>query len=242
MKGQRMAVSQIGTGNWAKVVPPAAALLLAPVALTATSPAGVGALFAAIADPLAVIAGRSPGARQAGALTQSKQRRSTGHRPRTERVLPRLRYPAVGGIGPADYVPSDAIPFGEIGPQAATPIIPIAFEAPVGGGGVGSFTGGAFGGGGIGGGDGGDTTTPMNRSPPTEAVPEPATWAMLMIGMLRAGIGLRRRPAVLSAGCAAATSSNPARRSGKSPPRSARSSSAWGVVGARGTSSRRSGA
>ncbi len=111
-------------------------------------------------------------------------------------MLPRFRYPAVGGIGPADYVPSDAIPFGEIGPQAVTPITPIAFEAPVGGGGVGSFTGGAFGGGGIGGGGGGggDTTTPVNPSPPTEAVPEPATWAMLMLGMLMAGIGLRRRP------------------------------------------------
>ncbi|WP_375392971.1 PEPxxWA-CTERM sorting domain-containing protein [uncultured Sphingomonas sp.] len=196
-----MGFARIGGNAWRQVAGPTAVLLLAPVALTATGPAGVGAVIAAIADPMAVMAGRSPGVRPAGALTQSKQRRLATPGPRSEHVLPRVRQHP-GGVVPADYVPGDAIPFGEIGPEAVTPVTPIAFAAPVGGGGggVGGFTGGAFGGGGGGGGSGsgggGDTSTPVVTTPPlTASVPEPATWATLLLGMAVAGIALRRRPA-----------------------------------------------
>ena len=195
-----MGFALIGGNAWRQVAGPTVVLLLAPVALTATGPAGVGAVIAAIADPMAVIAGRSPGARPAGALTQSKQRRPAAHGPRSEHVLPRVRQHPGGGVVPTDYVPNDAIPFGEIGPEAVTPVTPIAFATPIGGGGVGGFTGGAFGGGGgggIGGGSGGgDTSTPVvTTPPPTASVPEPATWATLLLGMAVAGIALRRRPA-----------------------------------------------
>lgn len=103
-----MGFALIGGKAWRQAAAPAVALLFAPVALVATSPAGAGAVIAAMADPLGLLTRRSPGARPAGALSQSKQRRHAAGRPRRERAQPLTRqHPGgIGGIVSTDYVPA----------------------------------------------------------------------------------------------------------------------------------------
>ncbi|WP_298671029.1 PEPxxWA-CTERM sorting domain-containing protein [uncultured Sphingomonas sp.] len=167
------------------------------------SGAGIGgakaAVMAALADPLAMFTDRSPGARGAGALTQTKERRervASNERSRpepkaapkpltpVERVLTsvRERPPFVdeGGLPFADSAGPIMPPVDFAGPGQTPfgPSIP-PFVPPLGG----------------------NPTPPINPpvNPPTGAVPEPATWGMMLIGFFAVGAALRRRRGALAA-------------------------------------------
>lgn len=181
----------------------AVALTVPAILLFSHSAAVESALAAAVADPAAIMAARSPGPRAAGALTQTKLRYA-GPRAPVERVLggdrtrPAGAAPAPGPdattTGALPVVPANA--FGD--PVAAD--APGVFGTspgltPVGGVPVSGFVPGVGGGGG--GGDGGTGTTPPTTpvDPPVTAVPEPATWLMTIMGFFTIGLGLRRRRA-----------------------------------------------
>lgn len=163
---------------------------------------GKGGIMAALMDPLALFAERSPGERGGGALLSTK-----GALGPSERVLSEVRDRDPGlGDPPADafapVTPEDiaALPDGLPGAGGSS-------GGPPGGGGPGG--GGAPGGPGFspffspftpGGGDPGDPGTvgspPGTTLPPpggVSAVPEPATWAMLILGFFAVGIAVRRR-------------------------------------------------
>lgn len=165
-----------------------------------TDSGGIGAaraaMASALADPLSLFTDRSPGGREPGALTQTKGARERmlaqerehpkgAPKPETpvERVLTSLRerpmvidepgLPFGTAPGPSVSIPQ------VLGPQVASfpgSIIP----------GVPPLTNGSSGGGGSssGGGSSGGTTG---------AIPEPATWAMLLLGFFSIGAVLRRR-------------------------------------------------
>lgn len=156
---------------------------------------------------------RSPGARRYGWLTDSKPRRLVG--PPTERVLssvrPRIAVPSVPDQ-PASFAPPATIVGEPVGPAGVPETIgPDGFPTgPVGPGGTPSGPGFVPGGvppaGGPPGGppdgptDNPPTTPPTN--PPVEppvvpVVPEPATWAMLVVGFAMLGTALRRRRSTL---------------------------------------------
>lgn len=157
--------------------------------------AASAAVTAALADPLSMFTDRSPGGRGAGALTQTKGPRervatNVRHRPPAakpatpvERVLTSLRerppiaadvpdLPFVGN--PTPYVPVSEIVKPPIGPG---PIIPpgppLICCAP-----------------GPGPGPTPPVIPPVN---PPGGVPEPATWAMMIIGFFSVGAAMRRR-------------------------------------------------
>lgn len=189
---------------------PVAALL---VALLASSSAIVGsgstaALAEAVADPLSLIAGRSPGSRPEGALFATKPDRKVV-REAVDAVMPtaRLAQPPMEGsslpettfaaldpgvvplpvgaetfaAGPAPEVAVAGMPGGPIfdGPTAGL-IIPI-------GGGTDSPSGGPTP-------DCCTSDTPTDPDTPlVPAVPEPSTWAMLILGFFMVGATLRAR-------------------------------------------------
>jgi hypothetical protein len=224
----------------------ALALLTVAVAgstAVATNDVARGAVVSALADPLAVMAGRSPGTRSAGALTQTK----AGVRPvetaeavppfvPTERVLSGGRVPeapttfvdvpAIGGpfepAPPSDSFPG-LVPAGPGGAFLPQPGSFVGFPPPIGGGGTvppgdnGVVVPPVDGGtvvppvdGGTVVPPGGDTSVnppippatnppipPVTVTepplPPISPVPEPASWAMLIIGFMAIGASLRRR-------------------------------------------------
>jgi hypothetical protein len=157
-------------------------------------------IIAALADPLSLFAARSPGERGAGALLSTKP-----------------------GLGPAERVLSevrDRDPAAGDAPPAADPLTPADVAALSDGiPGAGGLPGGTGGAGGApafaspffapfapGGGDPGDpglVGSPPPGGPPgiippppgggISAVPEPATWAMMILGFFGAGAALRRR-------------------------------------------------
>lgn len=155
---------------------------------------------------------RSPGARRYGWLTDSKPRRLVG--PPTERVLssvrPRIAVPSVPDL-PASFAPPATIVDGEpVGPAGIPGTIgPDGFPTgPVGGGntptGPGFVPGVVAPPGGTpnnpGNPDNPPTTPPTNppvQPPVIPAVPEPATWAMLVMGFAMLGATLRRRRSFL---------------------------------------------
>lgn len=193
--------------RWAVV--PVAAVGAIPVLDVATGGSGGAAVLAALADPLSVLAARSPGARPEGALTQSKPRKAG---PADERDLdnvltrPLDRFAApTAGAAPGAIVPEAVA---DAAPVAASDTF--ADQGPVP-----QFTGGGFlpqsgivitpdiGGGGGGGGGGSpgtvgtappDTVTPV--VPVTASVPEPATWLTMLLGFGAVGgmLRSRRRP------------------------------------------------
>lgn len=158
----------------------------------AAGKAGRAGLMAALEDPLALFAERSPGERGGGALLSTKPGGPT------ERVLSEVRDrdPAAGDAGPIPpATPEDlaALPNG----------LPNEDSLPGGGGGPG---GGAPGPGAFspsfapfpqGPNDPPDPGIIPGVPPPPgggiSAVPEPATWAMLVLGFLGVGAVLRRR-------------------------------------------------
>lgn len=150
-------------------------------------------------DPSTVLADRSPGARSPGALYQSKPAYPTAA------LVPSLAS-TLAGDQPPDYAPPATLPTALPATVLDTfPIAPTQFAAlpfppdliapggglppgiwfippPVG------FISGGGGGGGI---------APSNpEAPPVASVPEPATWAAMLVGFLAIGGALRRRPAL----------------------------------------------
>jgi hypothetical protein len=168
---------------------------------TAAGKAGRTGIIAALADPLALFAARSPGERGAGALLSTKPGGPA------ERVLSEVRDrdpaagdpPAdpVGPITPDDVaalgngLPSDgALPGGAGGPgDGGAPGGGSPFFAP--------FTPPSFGGAPRDPDAGGPPPGGPGIIPPpplggVSTVPEPATWAMLILGFFGAGAALRR--------------------------------------------------
>lgn len=159
------------------------------------------AVAAALRNPLSVLEGRSPGARVGGALFQTKQRRAAAQRARPippglvphERVLAMTRSrPAASPVAPlGDAVPDLAL-LGQPGDLFAVPNVPAPSGAP------------AFDVPGFSFGDApGFAAEPQNPSQPGTpvpegpgpAVPEPATWLMMILGMGAIGGMLRGRRA-----------------------------------------------
>ncbi|OYW46575.1 MAG: hypothetical protein B7Z08_12095 [Sphingomonadales bacterium 32-68-7] len=192
----------------------AAILLLAasvPVALSVNSSRADAAPNAGVtagtgSDALADLENRSPGERLVGVAMKAARAvsQALGVSPaepekRAERALPRPPA-APAGEEIAFAIPDPAAPLlpteapelaglpGELGPLASLP-------GP-------SFSGGfgyvpvSGGGGSIGGGGGPGGTTPGGEgggAPPVSAVPEPATWAMMIMGFGLLGGAMRRQ-------------------------------------------------
>ncbi len=178
---------------------------------------GISAIAAAVRDPASLFSERSPGVRAPGAKFQTKP----GHVPSAYSAFADPARPAVPPAAgtsepepsafaamtpetPAETIPvpgpfSEAVPPAGIpGPFFAPPSNP--FIPPVG----------IPGGGGGGGGNAPDPTTPTTPTdptnppvtPPTGAVPEPATWAMLVLGFFSVGSIMRRQRRLQSAALA----------------------------------------
>lgn len=166
------------------------------------------AVAALLRDPLAVLAGRSPGLRPGGALLQTKLRRHDDGGRRSddvpgERVLSAVRTrPGEPGLLTSDSAPADIL--GTLLPtdvgQSLNPgaSAPGSFLLPgtaiAGGGGGGFFGGGGTIGSGPGGGSGAVTPPPPTISPPAPvaSVPEPAGWLTMLVGFGAVGALLRR--------------------------------------------------
>lgn len=197
--------------RWALI--PVLAVGAVPALDLATGGHGTAAVMAALADPLSVLAARSPGGRPAGALTQSKPIKKPSERVLAEALTRPLRPTDAPGLGtgplPAEVVLPGS-PVTDMTPSTGTDIGDVV-PGPVGstfypGGGiavtpyVGVIPG--FGGGGGGSGGGEIPTTPVTTLPipetPAASVPEPETWLSLMIGFGAIGGTLRfgRRRAV----------------------------------------------
>ena len=145
----------------------------------------------------AMMAERSPGERARGALASLKHKKLTSVH---ERALPKVRHPAAPPISPlAAIVAGPPIP-PEIPPASpaytamtAPPVpIPPIGAIPIGGGGPPIVEAPPPGGGGgivppV-------TTTPGTPTvpPETPAVPEPDTWALMLLGFGMVGFALRR--------------------------------------------------
>jgi len=152
---------------------------------------------------------RSPGERASGALASLKMKLPPLH----QRALPKVRRPRppMAGVAAAPPVPPGAsVPLYNLvaPPKPATPVLPVALT-PSGG-----VPGGIFPaitplpGGGI------IVPPPSTTQPPppdvpvvvpvtpgapgTPAVPEPATWVMMLLGFAMIGCACRRRQPILS--------------------------------------------
>jgi len=160
--------------------------------------ANVQALGNSVAD---ILAGRSPGERLAGVLANLKHRRAPALH---QRALPKVRRPA----SPlANIVAAPAAPI--IPPPAGTPLYNVVNSAPVVPAVAATpapgappvifpgFTPPPGGGGGI-------IIPPIVETPPvtpppvvtpptTPAVPEPTTWAMMLLGFAMIGFAVRKR-------------------------------------------------
>lgn len=159
---------------------------------------GGGALMAALEDPLALFDTRSPGGRGAGALLSTKPGLAAAGP--EERVLAdvRQRDPGIApgtdpvfGIGPDAITPSGSPPLDDPGiggpPSGGSPSDPSSGD-PFGAPSSAPFSSGP----------GESLIQPYSAgAPPGDpgipAVPEPATWAMLIIGFFAVGAVLRRR-------------------------------------------------
>ncbi|MEA3081813.1 MAG: hypothetical protein QOD54_1481 [Sphingomonadales bacterium] len=150
----------------------------------------------------AMLAERSPGARPEGALANLKHKRQAALH---ERALPKIRspfapptaYEALASPPPGSLIvpPPQAPLFSTIagGPTTAVPPAngatpggpPLLSDIPTPGGGGG---GGVF---------SPPVTLAAPQAPPTlvESVPEPASWAMMLLGFALMGRALRRRSA-----------------------------------------------
>ena len=189
----------------------AAATLIGGSALTValdgafgTSSADAAALAAAPLDLDGVLDARSPGHRRYGWLLDTKQARigfAANPDLPSERVLSSTRRrPTPVGVPGAPVplgVPNgavDAVPAGGIVPESLAGLgNPGAITGPdgiVGGPGLGGVLPGGGGGSGGDNPDGGSgvITTPET---PIPAVPEPATWAMLLLGFTTLGAAMR---------------------------------------------------
>lgn len=171
----------------------------------------MAAMAATLADPASLLDRRSPGERDPGAKFSTKQKHAAAPAGKPhERVLAAVRDPAL--LPPIGLPDMGAPVLPPLPVFAALPAGPLGAGFPIGGG-VGPAGFGApgigapipWGGGGGGGSGGTPTPTPTPTStptptptptstptPPVSAVPEPASWAMLLMGFATAGAILRR--------------------------------------------------
>jgi len=179
-----------------------ASAVVGGVALT---PRGLETVGSARADVMSMLDARSPGARGEGAVT-TKGPRMAMAAPRTSRVLPISQAPAPrqSAVLPIGAPPA-TLPVAALGtpaPLAAAPLVaggaPIFAAAPavVGGTGLGAAAllpvpiAAALLAPGGGGGGGGVTISAPDATP---AIPEPATWLMMILGFGLLGTWLRHR-------------------------------------------------
>jgi len=165
-----------------------------PVAVGKASEGGRGGLMAALKDPLSLFAERSPGERGSGALLSTKPDKPE------ERVLSteRERTPPLGpGSVPPDPAFSldpgalgDGLPGAPqervLGGERDGPFIPLgsSFDPDISPGrGFNAVPPG---------GPGGGVGIPTDPGIPT-GIPEPGTWAMLILGFFGIGMAARRR-------------------------------------------------
>lgn len=161
------------------------------------------AIARTLRNPLSIFAARSPGPRADGVLYQTKPKLAATHRqrPRPLGLVPHERVLSMGRTRPvAPFAPAaGAPPLALLGTPTPLPFVPglggpeyvaSAFEVP--GFGFGDVPGFAGGGG-----------PPDNEAPPPggpgPAVPEPATWLMMIVGFGWVGHSLRRNRAALPA-------------------------------------------
>ena len=171
------------------------------------------AVGAALRDPLSVFADRSPGVRLGGALYQTKPKVAAAPRRRSRPVgpVPRERVLSTGRTRPAPPPAfADAPPVALLGTPGLMSGIPIegpfgnvspAFEVPpFGFGDTPGFTAGPGNLPGTGpGGQPGSGTGGGPGGGPGSAVPEIATWLMMIVGLAAAGLALRRQSATRAA-------------------------------------------
>lgn len=147
--------------------------------------------------------GRSPGERGATDILKGKAKRAlakddvpTGKPKPTQRALGKtFDDPLTTLAGPLTQAP--AVEFLPVDAAPTTPLIPaLALTVPGGSGGFtpvgGGFIGGGGGGGSGGGGGDGGVIPPPPAPPPVAAVPEPSTWALMLIGFAAVGASIRR--------------------------------------------------
>jgi hypothetical protein len=173
----------------------------AVVAVSGTGPAAIERGL----DVLSLLQQRSPGARVSAELIKIK-RALPSLADREARALAPELAPAdvdetIGRLGldtPEQLLaPPPFEPFATAPGGSALP--PTLLAPPFVGGGGGFIGGGGGGGGGGSGGGGGGSPTPTVQTPPElppppqSAVPEPGTWATMIVGMALCGFGLRRR-------------------------------------------------
>ncbi|MES2255649.1 MAG: PEPxxWA-CTERM sorting domain-containing protein [Pseudomonadota bacterium] len=147
-------------------------------------------IIATLLDPLSLFAGRSPGERGEGALLSTKP----GHGPE-ERVLSTVRDRDPAGAAPPagdpGFLPDSALP-GAPPAENALPAggVPGDQFAPFGA----PFSSPGEPGGGFIPGGGSGLVPPLPPDPPlTSGIPEPATWAVMILGFFAVGWAMRRR-------------------------------------------------
>ena len=151
----------------------------------------------------ALLAVRSPGMRTGAELTKTKRNRVSP--PRHERALGKIRRPVLPpeflkALAPGLEV-ADIAPIVDLNPLIGPPVQQFALAELSPGGGTGGGPGapGLPGAPGfpIGGGGGSTSTPPITDTPPPippSAVPEPGTWAMMLLGFFAMGLKVRRSP------------------------------------------------
>lgn len=177
------------------------ATLVVPALIAATGLATTGSLRAissGLADPLSILAMRSPGARDGAALTQSKPLRQAAEGPE---ALPPSR-----GFG--KHVPVATLPRPVVGPVPTFEPLDLGEETPIEGLAFVPGVAGTFGAGEVGtpagiAGGGGPAGVPIPSLPqaglqlpdvpgPVSAVPEPRGWLVMIAGFFLLGAALRR--------------------------------------------------
>lgn len=169
-----------------------AASVGAPITYALLSGNGVAIPGAAAASSFVKeLMNRSPGTRTNAALIKTKNKPrsemlSAAVMPKLDAIAPTL--PAILGIASAAPPIIDAVLPADVVLAAAEPLLPAGSpDLPL-----------VVGGGGTPGGGGGVVTPPGTDTPPgppaIPAVPEPSTWATMLLGFVLTGWAIRRRP------------------------------------------------
>ena len=185
------------------------AMLALPLSLAvmadpgSSRPGGGGqasAFGSAGASMMAMLGLRSPGERSQGELadTKARQKIMADATPPHQRALAKVHTPTIAMAAPA--TPGAIGPIDEAAPSLLRSAAPTGSALPdIGGGSNPSVsppggTGGPPGGPGGGGPPpGGPDNPPPPPPPPPGAVPEPSTWALMMLGIGAIGTSLRKR-------------------------------------------------
>jgi hypothetical protein len=199
-------LSRLGTRQGKLALGGLLAAILAVLLAVLTRGDNAQAIASTLRNPLSIFASRSPGVRLSGALYQTKPRVAPAVRARPVSPIPRERVLSVGRTRPApalSFGPGepDLALLGRPDPILSVPAIgtpdfaPVGFEVPgFGFGDTPGFTGNPA------------PPTDGNPSPPGggggpgsntpgSAVPEPATWLLMILGVGMIGRALRSQRA-----------------------------------------------